>query len=109
MDPYAKALIDGYTRRIEELQAKRETALKKERERKAKAQEKWKAAFIKDFIKGVAGCFGEDYEETVPPELLSKELTLSLSSLPEGKKKSLTAKAVEKEEAKKETPKEEGA
>ena len=68
MDKTAEKTISELSRKIETLQAKRDAAIRKEKERKAKAQEKWKALFMREFIKHFAAVFGADYEETLDPE-----------------------------------------
>ena len=52
MDKNAAASLDALDKKIESLLARKELVLKKERERKAKAQEKWKGLFQKEIIKG---------------------------------------------------------
>ena len=68
MDKNAQNTINELVRKIETLQARKETVIKKEKERKAKAQEKWKGLFMKELIRHVSAVFGEDYEEILLPE-----------------------------------------
>ena len=68
MDKNAAAALDALDTKIESLQAKREAVLKKESERKARAQEKWKGVFLKEMIKAINATYGEDYEEIMLPE-----------------------------------------
>jgi len=68
MDKNAAASLDALDKKIESLLAKKELVLKKERERKAKAQEKWKSGFQKEIIKGITSVYGPDYEEILSPE-----------------------------------------
>ena len=68
MDKNAQNTINELVRKIETLQARKETVIKKEKERKAKAQEKWKGLFMKELIRHVSAAFGEDYEEILLPE-----------------------------------------
>ena len=87
MDKNAENTILELNRRIETLQARRDAVVKKEKERKAKAQEKWRSVFLKEFMKGAASVLGEDYEETILPEKLAAELALGLGDVKEGDKK----------------------
>ena len=68
MDKNAENTINELVKKIEALQAKKEAVIKKEKERKAKAQEKWKGIFIKELVKSINAAFGEDYEEILLPE-----------------------------------------
>ena len=81
MDKNAENMINELERRIETLQAKRDAVIKKEKERKTRAQEKWKSVFWKEFAKGAVFVFGEDYEEVVLPEVLAGQLAQLLPSL----------------------------
>ena len=74
MEKKAESTISELNRKIESLQAKRDAVIRKEKERKAKAQEKWRQQFMKVFIPHVSGVFGEDYEEDILPERLSDAL-----------------------------------
>ena len=71
MDKYAKAAIDDLTKKIGALQEKRNAVIRKERERKSRAQERWKSTFIRTLIKGISEKFGADYEEVLSPEGLA--------------------------------------
>ena len=77
MDKNAAASLDALNKKIESLMAKREEVLKKERDRKAKAQEKWKGIFLKELIKGITSIYGPDYEELMMPE----ECALNIAEL----------------------------
>ena len=68
MDKNAAASLDALNKKIESLLAKKEEVLKKERDRKARAQEKWKGAFLNELIKGLTSIYGPDYEELMLPE-----------------------------------------
>lgn len=81
MDKNAENMINELERRIETLQAKRDAVIKKEKERKTRAQEKWKSVFWKEFSKGAVSVFGEDYEEVVLPEVLAGQMAQLLPSL----------------------------
>jgi len=50
--------------------------------RKARAQEKWKAAFMKELIKAIEGVCGENYEEDVFPEETAAFLAACLETMP---------------------------
>ena len=78
MDKNAETMINELNRKIESLQAKREAVIRKDKERKNKAQEKWRSVFLKEFMKGAVVIFGENYEEDVPPEELASQLTACL-------------------------------
>lgn len=47
MEKKAESTINELNKKIESLQAKKDAVIKKEKERKAKAQEKWKVVFIR--------------------------------------------------------------
>ena len=68
MDKNALSTLNELNRRIGSLQAKRDALIKREKEKKAKAQEKWKASFMKELTKGIEKACGPDYEETTSPE-----------------------------------------
>ena len=68
MDKNVQNTINELDKRIGTLQAKKEAVIKKEKERKTKAQEKWKTLFLKELIRHVNEAFGEDYEEILLPE-----------------------------------------
>ena len=68
MDKNAAASLDALNKKIESLLAKKEEVLKKERDRKTRAQEKWKGIFLKELIKGITAIYGPDYEELMLPE-----------------------------------------
>ena len=71
MDKNAQNTINELVRKIETLQARKEAVIKKERERKARAQEKWKTLFMKELVRHINAAFGEDYEETLLPDQLA--------------------------------------
>ena len=75
MDKNAAASLDALDKKIESLLARKELVLKKERERKAKAQEKWKGLFQKEIIKGITAVYGPDYEEILVPEECAADIT----------------------------------
>ena len=75
MDKNAAASLDALDKKIESLLARKELVLKKERERKAKAQEKWKGLFQKEIIKGITAVYGPDYEEILVPEVCAADIT----------------------------------
>ena len=77
MDKNAAVSLDALDKKIESLQAKREAVLKKERERKARAQEKWKGLFLKEVIKVITAIYGGEYEEIMQPE----ECAMNLAEL----------------------------
>ena len=77
MDKSAAASLDALNKKIESLLAKREEVLKKERDRKVRAQEKWKVIFLKELIKGITAIYGSDYEELMLPE----ECALNIAEL----------------------------
>ena len=68
MDKNAENTINELVKKIEALQAKKEAVIKREKERKAKAQEKWKGLFMKELVKHLNAAFGDDYEEILLPE-----------------------------------------
>ena len=71
MDKNTQAALDDLKRRIEALQTRRDIIIKKEKERKARAQEKWQENFWKTWSKELAVVYGEDYEETADPEKMA--------------------------------------
>ena len=75
MDKNAQNTINELVRKIETLQARKEAVIKKEKERKAKAQEKWKGLFQKEIIKGITAVYGPDYEEILVPEECAADIT----------------------------------
>ena len=75
MDKNAAASLDALDKKIESLLARKELVLKKERGRKAKAQEKWKGLFQKEIIKGITAVYGPDYEEILVPEECAADIT----------------------------------
>ena len=78
MEKRTENAISEYNRKIEALQAKRDALIKKEKERKAKAQEKWKGIFGKELMIYVQKVFGEDYEEQLLPEAIANAIGESL-------------------------------
>ena len=80
MDKNAAASLDALDKKIESLLAKKEIVLKKERERKARAQEKWKGIFQKEVIKGITAVYGADYEEILSPEECAADITRLLKT-----------------------------
>ena len=82
MDKRAENSINELNKRIGLLQAIRDALIKKEKDRKAKAQEKWKAAFMKEMTKGIEGVCGENYEEDVSAEETAAFLAACLETIP---------------------------
>ena len=74
MDKNAATAISDLEKKIQALQEKKEAVIKKEKERKAKAQEKWKAQFLKEMVRGISGVFGPDYEENLSAEDLAGKI-----------------------------------
>ena len=85
MEKKAESTINELNKKIESLQAKKDAVIKKEKERKAKAQEKWKGVFIKALIPFISKTFGEDYEDDILPERLSETLGKTLGQLKDRK------------------------
>ena len=83
MEKKAESAIRELNKKIESLQAKREAVIRKEKARKAKAQEKWTTLFIKSFLPHVLTAFGEDYEEEILPENLADKAGRALLSMKE--------------------------
>ena len=81
MDQHAAMALSDLEKKIEALQEKKEAVLKKEKERKARAQEKWKALFLKEAMKGVTDVYGTDYEEVTDAVELAKRICRILSGL----------------------------
>ena len=74
MDKNAENTINELNKKIETLLAKKEAVIKKEKERKAKAQEKWRGVFLKEFMKDASSVLGENYEEQISAEELAVKL-----------------------------------
>ena len=75
VDKNAAMAISDLDRKIESLQAKKEAMIKKEKERKAKAQERWKLQLLRELMKSLPKIYGEDYEENEDPAALAAVLT----------------------------------
>lgn len=82
MDKNALSTLNELNRRIGSLQAKRDALIKREKEKKAKAQEKWKASFMKELVKGIEKTCGDDYEEKTSPEETAAYLSSFLDRMP---------------------------
>ena len=78
MDKNARSMIEDLNRKIESLQQKRDAVIRKEKEKKAKAQEKWKTALLKDLMKEILKVYGDCFEEKVLPAELARSMCLHL-------------------------------
>ena len=80
MDKNAAVSLDALNKKIESLLARKEEVLKKEKERKTKAQEKWKGIFLKEVVKGITAVYGSDDEEILSPEDCAADITRLLKT-----------------------------
>ena len=100
MEKRTENTINELNRKIGSLQAKRDALIKKEKDRKAKAQEKWKAAFLKELTKGIEGVCGENYEEDASAEETAAFLAACLETMPRsGGEEAAKAKAADSKTA----------
>ena len=74
MDKNARSMIEDLNRKIESLQQKRDAVIRKEKEKKAKAQEKWKSTLLKDLMKEIIKAYGDSFEEKILPGELAKTM-----------------------------------
>ena len=84
MDKNTEAALGDLKKKIGVLQSRYDALIKKEKERKAKAQEKWKERFWKEWLKAVVATYGTEYEETADPELVARMVSGCLSSAVQG-------------------------
>ena len=82
MEKNAVKTIDDLNRRIGSLQAKRDALIKKEKEKKERARERWQAVFMKELSKTFEEVFGPDYEEDLSPRVSAGFLSSHVKEIP---------------------------